>query len=122
MDYNKLYEPYQTKEAPLVTDQVKWLQKNGFPQHIIDQSLVKVYDELDRGRKFEADEKHSATWHLWNYLREVARELHKVELEAYLKNLEAFQAKLRENWNEDLRAIARKNESWWRTVYEVLFK
>ena len=95
MDFTKLYEPYATKEAPDITGQIKWLQKE-VPQHIVDQAMLSVYTEISNGKVFEADEKHTATWHLWMYSKEVAQELLKKELEVYVKHLETFHTTLSE--------------------------
>jgi len=120
MDFQKLYEPYKTKDAPDVAEQLKWLLKQGIPQHIIDQAMIKVYDEIERGKGFDSTEKHSATWVLWMYLLKTAKEIHSQELDVYVKNLETFHGKLRSKWNEDLKVIADLNQKRWPLWKKIL--
>ena len=120
MDFQKLYEPYVTKEAPLVTEQIKWLQKQGIPQHIIDQAMIKVYDEIERGKVFNAEGKHTSTWALWMYLQEIARGLQKKELEVYVKNLESFHENIRQKWNDDLNKLAELERKKWPLWKKIL--
>jgi hypothetical protein len=101
MDFAELYKPYVTKEAPGPEDQITWLMKNGLPQHIVDQAMLKVYEEIRQGKVFEADEIHTATWNFWMYLRDVGRELHKQELNVYVKHLESFHQNLQDQMDGD---------------------
>lgn len=51
MDYDKLLEPYY-ENGRTTEGQVRWLQKKGFPDHIIEEAMSGLYLELDRGKHF----------------------------------------------------------------------
>jgi urease accessory protein UreF len=114
MNFEELYKPYATKDAPDITGQIKWLQKE-VPQHIVDQAMLLVYTEISNGKTFEADEKHTATWHLWMYLQAVARELHKKELEVYVKHLETFHSTLSDKIDVEWKTLTK-----WQKIKQVL--
>jgi hypothetical protein len=114
MNFEELYKPYVTKDAPDITGQIKWLQKE-VPQHIVDQAMLSVYTEIQNGKTFEADEKHTATWHLWMYLQAMARELHKKELEVYVKHLESFHSTIADKIDSDWSKLSKTQK-----IIEVL--
>jgi hypothetical protein len=114
MNFEELYKPYVTKDAPDITGQIKWLQKE-VPQHIVDQVMLSVYTEIANGKTFEADDKHTATWHLWMYLRDTARELHKKELEVYIKHLENFHATIADKIDSEWCKLSK-----WKKIVQVL--
>jgi len=89
MNLTELLAPYsepQPDGTPLrtVEGQVKWLLSKSIPRSHIDQAVLSVYDEIERGKTFAsgADLDH--------YLLEVATHLHKVELTDSVVKLEAF--------------------------------
>ena len=104
MDYEKLLEPYKEGGRTL-TGQITWLVKKGIPKAIIDQAMLYVYDELDRGAKF--DNGHDLDRALYTK----ATELMKSEAEDSLKKLQDFHQKLREKWGDDLSKM-KKTPLW----------
>ena len=95
MDFNKLHEPYKDDASPSVELQVRWLQRLGFQPHQIDQALITVYGEIERNEKtFENGGKLNL------HLKDVASEVRTEELSAYIANLEKFEAKMREKWED----------------------
>lgn len=50
MDFNGLHAQYTDDDSPSVEGQIRWLQKQGFQQHQIEQAMLTVYTELDQGR------------------------------------------------------------------------
>jgi hypothetical protein len=49
MDIKALHEPFSDNDSPTVEGQIRWLQKQGFAQHQIQQALIAVYSEIERG-------------------------------------------------------------------------
>ena len=49
MDIEKLHEKFQDKDSPSIEGQVRWLQKQGFLQNHIDQAMIQVYGDIERG-------------------------------------------------------------------------
>ena len=111
MNFEELYKPYVTVEAPDVTGQIKWLLKE-FPQHIIYQAMLSVYTEVEKGKALSASKDHTATWHLWMYLKDVAQEMHKQELTLYVKHLESFHTKLAEKIDAEWNALSGVKKIW----------
>lgn len=109
MNFQELYQPYATKEAPSVSEQIQWLLKQGIPQNIIDQALVLVYTEIEKGKTFPNAKD------LWLYLKGIATDLQKKESEAYLKNLEKFQANLTDKIDLEWNKLTK-----WQKVVEVI--
>jgi len=102
MDYGKLYAPYSTLEAPSPVDQIKWLTQNKIPDNIIEQAMMSVYEEVSRGRVFEATKDHNATHVFWMYLLDVARKLHGDEVDLKVNHLQEFHGKLKMQTTFDL--------------------
>jgi hypothetical protein len=48
MDFKKLHEQFRDNDSPSVEGQIRWLQKQGFAQHQIEQAMITVYSELER--------------------------------------------------------------------------
>jgi len=49
MDIIKLHEDFKDDDSPSVEGQIRWLQKQGFLQNQIDQALITVYGDIERG-------------------------------------------------------------------------
>jgi|GEM_PF-1447695 hypothetical protein len=90
MDLNKLIEPYSEDGARTIEAQVKWLLAKNIPRQHIDQAVLTVYDEIERGKVFVADATNSAGHLLDHELLRVAQELQRVELSDSVKKLEDF--------------------------------
>lgn len=101
MDMMQLIEPYSDGGARTPQGQVKWLQGKGIPQDKIDQAMLHVYDELERGGTFE--DGHALDRHLL----EVAQGFHKEDLDASVARLESFFNNFKTKWSDELKAQAR---------------
>jgi len=97
MNFDKLIEPYK-EDGRTVQGQIKWLQSKGIPQDKIDQAILHVYDEIERGKIHE----HGHA--LDRYLLEVAQGFHHEELDAHAKRLENFFNAFKDRWREELEA------------------
>ncbi len=89
MDFNKLFEPYE-EGVRTIEAQVKWLLAKNIPRHHVDQAMLTVYDEIEKGKVFEGDEKFSAGYYLDRELLRVAQELHTSEVSDSIRKLEDF--------------------------------
>ncbi|MGO9020473.1 MAG: hypothetical protein ACLQVJ_19210 [Syntrophobacteraceae bacterium] len=90
MDLNKLVEPYSEEGKRTIEAQVKWLLAKNIARHHIDQAILTVYDEMERGKVFLASATHNAGHHLDHELLRVAQELQRAELSDSLSKLEKF--------------------------------
>lgn len=115
MNFENLYAPYATKEAPNVGELIKWLLKNGIPQHIADQAMLSVFTAIQNGMEFKPSDKHSATWHLWTHTLKVARDFHDKELVVYVKKLEEFHSKLSEQIDAEWNTLSK-----WQKIKQVI--
>lgn len=93
MDFNATHAKFKDADSPTVEGQIRWLQKQGFAQHQIDQAMIMAYTEIDKGdftpkNGFELDQ----------FILEKAKRFRTEELTAYVKNLESFEQKMREKW------------------------
>jgi hypothetical protein len=93
MDLKSLLAPYSEPQEDgtclrTIENQVKWLMGKNIPRSHIDQAILSVYDEIERGKTFENGTA------LDHYLLEVATHLHKVELTDSVAKLEAFFSQL----------------------------
>ena len=103
MDFATLLKPYadidKSTNRPLRTieGQIKWLARKNIPRNVIDQAILKVYNELQDGLKFE-DTKESTGGHkLDQYLLKIAQEIYQSTLEKQAKELESFLSNFRES-------------------------
>lgn len=83
MNFDELIQPYSEGDRT-VEAQVKWLLSKNIPRNHIDQALLIVYDEIERGKVHENG--HA----LDRYLLDVAQGLHQAELDDSVKKLEGF--------------------------------
>ena len=113
MDYTKLLAPY-SEDGRTIEGQIRWLaDKYQIPRNFIDQALMSVYDEVERGKKFTNG--HD----LDRYLLSVAHGLWKGEAVDSIRKLEAFHGELRNQWSEDLKSLALKMGTAEKQVVEV---
>jgi hypothetical protein len=98
MDFQKLLEPYSEDGLRTTAGQIKWLQSKGVPQEKIDQAILHVYDEMERGRTFETGEA------LDHYLLQCARDFHRNDYEAHARSLETFFNTFKDQWRQELTA------------------
>lgn len=50
MKFNELHAKFKDDDSPSVEGQIRWLQKQGFQQHQIEQAMLTAYSELHAGR------------------------------------------------------------------------
>ena len=48
MNFSSLHEPFKDEDSPSVEAQIRWLQKQGFAQHQIQKTMVRVYSEISK--------------------------------------------------------------------------
>lgn len=97
MDFKKLHEQYKDEASPSVELQIRWLQRIGFQPHQVDQALITVYGEIERGEKTF---KNGGELNL--YLKDVTAKIRTEEIGVYINNLERFEANMRKKFQEEL--------------------
>ncbi len=112
MDFTKLLEPYK-EDGRTPQGQIKWLTSKQIPRDKIDQAILVVYDELERGKTFKDGHE------LDRYLLEVAQGLQKIGLDEEVKRLETFFNTFKDKWQEELKN-AQKSGVWQRV--KAVFK
>jgi len=106
MDFKKLHKRYKDEASPSVELQIRWLQRIGFQPHQVDQALITVYGEIERGEKtFKSGSELNL------YLKETASKIRTEELNVYIKNLEAFEVKMRKKFQAEL--------PWWKRILGI---
>lgn len=45
-----IHERFKDTDSPSVEGQIRWLQKQGFAQHHLEQAMISVYGDIDNGR------------------------------------------------------------------------
>jgi len=122
MDFKALLQPYadpdpQGNPVRTIEGQIKWLNKKGIPRNLIDQAIWKVYDELDRGLKFESDDQSNAGHKLDQYLLKVSQEMQQSELSKQAQELEAFMTTFKQNAIEEY--VKAQQGSVWKRMKAV---
>lgn len=108
MNFKALHTKYKDNDSPTVEGQIRWLQKQGFGQHQIDQAMITVYTEVERGEK---DFKNGND--LDQHLLETAKKIRTDELTTYITKLEEFESKLKKKWEED----QKKSKPWYKRIF-----
>ncbi len=83
MDFNELIKPYSENDRT-VELQVKWLLSKNIPRNFVDQALLVVYDEIERGKV------HENGHELDRYLLQVAQDLYQAEVNDSIAKLQDF--------------------------------
>ena len=83
----------------------------------MDKAILKVYNELETGLTFEADEDGSAGHHLDKYLLKIAQELQEATLTKQAQELEAFMSIFKANAVEQY--VKAQQGSVWKRVKAV---
>jgi len=137
MDIKKIHEGFVKDKNFSVEGQIRWLQKAGFPQHQIEQAMITVYSELEKGaipkvwikgkekkyltssEKFLERESGWASRNIQNghdldqYLLEIAKRIRTQELTVMIGKMEEFEAKMRKKWEEE----ERKKKPWYKRIF-----
>lgn len=138
MNIVELHSKFKDEHSPSPEAQVRWLQKQGFAQHQIDQAFMTIYGDLERGKPalvFEEwdgerilDTKYGPSdadppshrykareirtgWELDQSLLEAAKMARTQELSALLSNIEKFEKKMRKKWAAQV--------PWYKRVFGV---
>jgi hypothetical protein len=123
MDFKTLLEPYAepNKEGVptrTVEGQIKWLtNRHHFPRDVVDKAILKVYNEIESGKAFIADDDGSAGHHLDRYLFSVCEEIVGLNVRKQAKELEDFLHKFKETAVE--KYVAEQRGSVWKRVKAV---
>lgn len=88
MTFAELYKPYVNSKTTHPSDIVRWLEREGFSNKVIEKAMEKVKDDLTNGMEFKGDERRPAAWFLWIYVRDVARKLRAEEPNAVIDMLD----------------------------------
>lgn len=124
MEMKELHKRWKDDSSPSVEGQIRWLQKQGFAQHHLEQALITMYGEIESGKipmVYELEGRESLfrsakepppdeRWagreiadgnELDQYLLNVAKQIRTDELTAMIKNMEQFEAKLKAKWEAE---------------------
>lgn len=112
MDFIQLHAKYKDDDSPSVEGQIRWLQKQGFVNHQIEQAMITVYSEIERG---EIDFKNGAE--LDHYLLERAKRIRTEELTEHIKKMEHFVNSLRQQAVEDYKKQQAK--PWYKKLFRM---
>ena len=50
MDIKALHEKFKDEDSPSVQGQIRWLQKQGFMEHQINNAMLSVYSDIEAGK------------------------------------------------------------------------
>lgn len=122
--FDALLEPYAERDAAgnpkrTVEGQIKWLTgRHHLPKDIVDRAILKVYNELETGLKFEDSETDGSAGHqLDRYLFDSAQELMKQNVTKQKKELEDFLIKFKQSAVE--KYVQQQRGSVWKRVKAV---
>jgi len=111
MDFVALHLKYKDSDSPSVEGQIRWLQKQGFAQAQVEQAMISVYDEIERG-----EATFSNGHELDQYLLKKAKSIRTEELSNQIVRMEEFVDKLKGQ------AIAEYKKQQAKPWYKRLFK
>jgi hypothetical protein len=123
MDFKTLLAPYSGVDKDgnpkrTVEGQIKWLtNRHHYPRDVVDKAILRVYNELEGGKVFEADENGSAGHNLDRYIFDVCKELVEANVTKQAKELEAFLMKFKETAVE--KYVNEQRGSVWKRVKAV---
>uniref|UniRef100_A0A6M3L5R7 Uncharacterized protein n=1 Tax=viral metagenome TaxID=1070528 RepID=A0A6M3L5R7_9ZZZZ len=110
MDFAKLLEPYKKGEhGKDITpeSQVRWLKRLGFPDDVIDRTMIAVYTEIEQ----QGPERFKDWQEMHICLKETAKLAQSKDLAAYIQRLQEFESKLRKKWEQEI--------PWWKRIFGV---
>ena len=132
MNFKELHTKFKDDDSPSVEGQIRWLQKQGFAQHQIEQAMIAAYTEIEMGRipncwsmlvqkngGERIDRKYlpadyNSPGHKWKsrpikngfefdqFLLENAKKVRTDELSVMLKNMQQFEKKLKKKWSSQV--------------------
>ena len=102
MNIIKLHEKFKDHDSPSVEGQIRWLQKQGFMQSQIDQAMISVYTDIERGVELYFEGKViDSGWALDQVLLKAAKVARTKDLTSVIKNIEKFEYDMRNRWETD---------------------
>ena len=115
MDLKALHAKFRDDDSPSVEGQIRWLQKQGFAQHHIDQAIIGMYTDIEQEvltfkSGHEMDQK----------LLERAKQIRTNELATYVGHLERFESDLKAKWEKERLAkeAANNAKSWFERIFK----
>lgn len=141
MDIKALHKRFKDNDSPSPEGQIRWLQKQGFAQHQIDQAMLWLYGDIEAGRLPRVFEKKNGDklidtryapngtrpphfeyeirdikngWDLDQALLEFAKIIRTREFENTIKTIEEFEKKMRKKWMAQ--------GAWYRRMFGLLPK
>lgn len=96
MNFETLIEPYK-ENGRTPQGQIKWLISKGIERDKIDQAMLIVYDEIERGKALQNGHE------LDRYLLDIAQKLVKEDIDESVKRLETFFNTFKDKWQEELK-------------------
>lgn len=141
MDFKLLHEPFRDEDSPSVEAQIRWLQKQGFLQHQIQKTMVRVYGELSRNEiprvwkrtldnreevlyrphgvtpKGEgwSSEKVANGFDLCQYILEIAKSFRTQDLTKFIKDMEKFESDMKSKWIDSIKYKV----PWWKRLFGI---
>lgn len=116
-NFKTLLEPYAEPDEKGVPRRniegvIKWLgTRHGLPRDVIDRAILKVFNEMESGLVFEADEKESGGHKLDQYLLKTAQEVQKSDLSKQAAELEVFMTTFKQQAVEQY-VKAQRGSAW----------
>ncbi len=123
MDFKTLLEPYCEPDdagnpTRTIEGQIRWLiKRHALPKDVVDKTILKVYNEIENGLIFEANENGSAGHNLDRYLYETAKDMVDQSVKKQAKDLEEFMAKFKQQAVE--KYVASQQGSCWKRIKAV---
>uniref|UniRef100_A0A7C4TX39 Uncharacterized protein n=1 Tax=Caldisericum exile TaxID=693075 RepID=A0A7C4TX39_9BACT len=110
MDFKAIHERFKDDDSPSVEGQIRWLQKQGFAQHQIEQAMIATYSAIERGEftpqnGFELDQ----------YLLNEAKKIRTEELTLMIKRMEDFVANIKKQAIDEYKAQQAK--PWYKRLF-----
>ena len=110
MNFKELHAKFKDNDSPSVEGQIRWLQKQGFAQHQIEQAMISTYTEIERGQVIFKNGHE-----LDQYLLNKAKLIRTEELTIQITKMEEFVDKLKGQVLEDYKKEQAK--PWYKKIF-----
>lgn len=110
MNFKELHAKFADDDSPTVEGQIRWLQKQGFAPHHIEQAMMGLYISIERGEKTFTNGKE-----LDKHLLDLAKGVRTEELSAQVAKMEEFVKAMQEKTIEDYKKAQAK--PWYRRIW-----
>lgn len=117
MNFKELHSKFKDDDSPSVEGQIRWLQKQGFDQHQIEQAMISTYTEIERSqitfkKGFDLDQ----------YLLNKAKLIRTEELTTQIARMEEFVDKLKcqaiEDFKKEQANLFKPSKPWYRRIFK----